>query len=180
MATPATGGGLGSGEETFHSSHTRVVPTVILIVPEGVRMSQNDKDMLLEVVRVLDVIIGRIPAEMRHAFRPLIDSVEFITRMLERGEQGFSRPRVVGSRWLVLGEFFESVCGVNRAEFFAQTAGRSIAACRTSRAPQSFTIRAHSPASPAPSCSARGSASTGRTGSRTRFPATTWPTSRRG
>ena len=48
------------------------------------------------------------------------------------------------------------------------------AGCRTSPARRSSTTRALSPASPARSCSGRGSASTARTGSRTRSRATTW------
>ena len=56
----------------------------------------------------------------------------------------------------------------------ARTAGCSRRGCRTSQARPSSTTRARSPASPGRSCSGRGSASTDRTGSRTRSRATTW------
>ncbi len=49
-------------------------------------------------------------------------------------------------------------------------------ACRTSPARRSCTTRARSRRSRARCCSARGSASSGMTGARTRFPATTCPT----
>jgi hypothetical protein len=91
-------------------------------------MSQDDRDMLLEVVRVLELIIGHCPAEMRRAFHPLIDSAEFITRAMDRDEDWFSHLRVVARRWLVLDDFFEAVCGVNRAEFFVEEARRIVKA----------------------------------------------------
>jgi hypothetical protein len=89
-------------------------------------MSQNDRDLLLEIIRVLDVITSRCPAEMRRAFHPLIDSVEFITRAMDRDEEWFSRLRIVDRHWLILSEFFESVCGVDRAEFFVAEARRIV------------------------------------------------------
>ena len=52
----------------------------------------------------------------------------------------------------------------------ARTAGCSRRGCRTSPARRSSTTRARSRVSPARSCSARGSASSARTASRTRFP----------
>ena len=85
-------------------------------------MSQKDKDLLLEVVSVLDTVTGQCPAEMRRAFHPLIDSVEFITRAMDRDEEWFSRLRIVDRHWHLLGEFFESVSGVGRAEFFVAEA----------------------------------------------------------
>ena len=56
----------------------------------------------------------------------------------------------------------------------ARTAGCSRRGCRTSPARRSSTTRAPSQASQARSCSGRGSASSARTGSRTRSRATTW------
>jgi hypothetical protein len=91
-------------------------------------MSQDDRDMLLEVVRMLELIIGHCPAEMRRAFHPLIDSAEFITRAMDRDEDWFSHLRVVDRRWLVLDEFIETVCGVNRAEYFVEEARRIVKA----------------------------------------------------
>ena len=89
-------------------------------------MSQKDRDLLFEIVRVLDVVTGKCPTEVRGAFHPLIDSVEFITRALDRDEEWFSRLRIVDRHWLLLGEFFESVCGVSRAEFFVTEARRVV------------------------------------------------------
>jgi hypothetical protein len=89
-------------------------------------VSQKDRDLLLEIVHVLDVVTGHCPVEMRCAFHPLIDSVEFITRALDREEEWFSRLRIVDRHWLILGEFFESVCGVSRAEFFVAEARRVV------------------------------------------------------
>jgi hypothetical protein len=89
-------------------------------------MSQIDRDLLLEIIRVLDVITGHCPAEMRRAFHPLIDSVEFITRALDRDEEWFSRLRIVDRHWLNLGEFFKSICGDDRAEFFVAEARRIV------------------------------------------------------
>jgi hypothetical protein len=89
-------------------------------------MSQKERDLLLEVVRVLDVITGHCPVEMRRAFNPLIDSVEFITRAIDRDEEWFARLRIVARHWLILGEFFESVCSLSRAEFFVAEARRVV------------------------------------------------------
>lgn len=91
-------------------------------------MSPKDRDLLLEVVQVLDVVTAHCPPEMRPAYDPVIDSVEFITRAIDRDEGWFSRLRVVGSHWLILGEFFESVCGVRRAEFFVAEARKIVKA----------------------------------------------------
>jgi hypothetical protein len=85
-------------------------------------MSQKDRDLLLEIVVVLDAVTGQCPAEMRRAFHPLIDSVEFITRAMDRDEEWFSHLRIVDRHWHILGEFFETVSGVGRAEFFVAEA----------------------------------------------------------
>lgn len=89
-------------------------------------MSQEDRDLLLEIVRVLDVVTGHCPVEMQRAFHPLIGSVEFITRAMDRDEEWISRLRIVDRHWLILGEFFELVCGVSRAEFFVAEARRVV------------------------------------------------------
>ena len=85
-------------------------------------MSQKDRDLLLEIVRVLEVIIEHCQVETRRAFHPLIDSAEFITRAMDRNDEWFSRLRIVARHWLMLGEFFESVCGADRTEFFVDEA----------------------------------------------------------
>src|SRR3954453_19387695 len=91
-------------------------------MPVGVRMSQIDRDLLLEIVRVLEVIIECCHVETRRAFHPLIDSAEFITRAMDTNDEWFSRLRIVARHWLMLGEFFESVCGADRTEFFVEEA----------------------------------------------------------
>src|SRR4051812_17292499 len=79
------------GETTFPSSQDSNSPTVILNRAVGVRVSQKDRDLLLKIVRVLEVIIEHCQAETRRAFHPLIDSVEFITRAMDRDDEWFSR-----------------------------------------------------------------------------------------
>ena len=91
-------------------------------------MDQNDRDLLLEMVRVLDVVTDWCPPEMRRAFHPLIFSAEFIGGALGRNEQRPSYPRLVARHWLLLGEFFESVLSVGRAEFFVEEARKVVAA----------------------------------------------------
>src|SRR5438067_2325875 len=89
-------------------------------------MNQNDRNLLFEVVGVLEVVTGKCQTEMRRAFHPLIDSVEFITRAMDRDEEWFARLRVVARHWLILHDFFESICGVSRAEFFVVEARRVV------------------------------------------------------
>src|SRR5947207_1215493 len=85
-------------------------------------MSEKDRNLLFEVVHVLEVIIEHCHLETRHAFNPLIDSAEFITRAMDRDDEWFSRLRIVARHWIMLGEFFESVCATNRTEFFVAEA----------------------------------------------------------
>lgn len=65
---------------------------------------------------------GQCSADMRCALHQLIDAVEFIARTMDRDKEWFSRLRIVDRQWLILGEFFESVCGISRAEFFVAEA----------------------------------------------------------
>lgn len=90
-------------------------------------MPPEDRDLLREAVDVLAAVTDRCDPGTKTSLIPIIETVEFITQAVDRGEGWLLASRLITKRWQVLADFFELACEREfRAEFYMEEVRRIV------------------------------------------------------